>query len=419
MRVLVFEQWQGGHYFNYLEYLVPRLAELTDDVVVTMTPNAIESDGFKNRLGAIAKLPGVRFEASVPPADMRLPARERFQLLRNLKTAVAETRPDYLMVPSADAQTLAMAAFGHLGISVLPRELPSEATFHCGYAEVKSRKQAAKEFVYRSAYSGATWGSLNFVNFLYLQRAAREQRSWVNRARLIADPVPRVTRLDRGAARRLLDIPEEGRYLGLLGELDPRKAIPELLAAFRLADLGSKDRLLLGGRLDAGFRTLIESEYRDLLSAGRIVLIDRFLTEQELLQGFGALDVVCATYRDFPGLASLMLKGVAAGRPILAQDFAWCAALIKRFDLGRTADIHDVQDFAKNLRMALEASDGYSESEATRRLLAFHEPANFAAGMSERLRCLTGKPALQPVKTWDWVIDGANSLRPRGGEALT
>jgi glycosyltransferase involved in cell wall biosynthesis len=225
---------------------------------------------------------------------------------------------------------------------------------------------------------------------------------------LIADPVPRVPRLDRVAARRLLGIPEDGRYLGLLGELDPRKAISELLAAFRLAALGSQDRLLLGGRLDVSFRTLIQSEYKDLLSAGKIVLIDRYLTDEELLQGFGALDVVCATYRDFPGLASLMLKGVAAGRPVLAQNFGWSAALIKHFTLGHTVDIHDIADFARTLRIALEASANYSETEATRRLLSFHDPSNFVAGMSERLRCLTGKPALQEIKSWEWVLDGTN-----------
>ena len=36
MRTLIFEQWQGGHYFNYLECLVPRLAAISDEVIVAI-----------------------------------------------------------------------------------------------------------------------------------------------------------------------------------------------------------------------------------------------------------------------------------------------------------------------------------------------------------------------------------------------
>ncbi len=410
MRVLVFEQWQGGHYFNYLEALVPRLTALADEVVVAITRQAMESDRFKAQLGAIATLPRVRFQASVPSADPSLPVRERLQLLLNLKAAVMEVRPDFLMVPSADAQTLAMGALGHLGISIMPRELPSEATFHCGYGPaIGSIKHAVKELIYRAAYSGCTWTHLNFVNFLYLENAIKVRRAWVDRACLVPDPVPKAPRLDRVAARRLLGIPEQGRYLGLLGGLDQRKAIPELLAAFRRAPLDNQDRLLLGGRIDVGFRRLIDSGYRDLVSTGRLVLIDRFLTDDELLRGFGALDVVCATYRDFPGLASLLLKGLAAGRPVLAHKFGWSEALIRRFGIGHTTNIYNVDEFATTLETALEASSNYVETEGVRRLLSFHEPANFTAAMCEHLRCLTGKPLVDKIKTWDWVIESLNS----------
>jgi hypothetical protein len=407
MRVLVFEQWQGGHYFNYLESLVPRLLDLSDEVVVAMTQRAIDTDRFKTQLGTIAKLPRVRFVPSVPIADPSLPAGERLQLLRNLQSAVAETRPDYLMVPSADAQNIALGAIGLLGVNMLPRGLPTEATFHCGYGPaINNRKQAMKESVYRAAYAGSTWTHMNFVNFLYLEHAVQKRRSWVGRAQLVADPVPEAPRLERSAARRLLGIPEDGRYLGLLGELDQRKAIPELLAAFRAAQLGAHDRLLLAGRLDPQFRQLIDADYGDLLRVGRLVLIDRFLSDEELLGGFGAVDLVCATYRDFPGLASLMLKGLAAGRPLLAQDFGWSGALIKRFGLGTTVASYDIPVFAAGLRAALERSADYRETEAIRRLLSFHHPSNFIAGMTERLRAMTGAEKLQPIKTWDWVLDG-------------
>lgn len=413
MRVLVFEQWRGGHYDNYLECLIPRLLELVDEVVLAVPRTRIVGGHVDSPLAAIAQMPRVRLLADVSPADPGLPAGERWQLLKNLQRSVFETRPDYLMVPSADAQNLALAALSSLGVSVFPRDLPTEATFHCGYlTPTKTRRQAAKEFVYRLAHRGSSWTHLNFVNAFYLEQAVSARRRWVGRAQIVADPIPRTRRLDAPAARRLLGIPEDGRYLGFLGGLDQRKAVPELLAAFRTASLGAKDRLLLGGLLDESYRRLIHDHYRDLIAAGRLVLIDRYLSTDELLSGYGALDVVCAVYRDFPGLSSLMLKGLAAGRPVIAGNMGWAGRLIERFEIGHTVNIHRHEEFAATLAVALESSGDYIESEAVRRLLQFHDPSNFAAGMTERLRTLTGKPKVREITTWEWVTQALEVSSP-------
>lgn len=403
MRVLVYEQWRSGHYFNYLQHLLPRLSELADEVVVAMTAEALVAREFEDRLGACRRLRNLRFEGNVPYAHPALPLRERLSLLTNLRDAVRDAKPDYLLVPSADAQTLAMGALGHFGVRLLPAGLPSEATFHQGYGPAAANaKQFMKEAVYRAGFAGSGWTRLNFVNVLYYQYALRHCR-WAERARLVPDPVPAAPRMDRREARRRLGMPEDGRYCGLLGVLDGRKAVPELLAAFRAARLRSEDRLLLAGNLDADFRALIARDYGDLVKSGRVVVLDRFLSDEEMAQGYAALDLACVTYRNFPGLASLMLRAVAAERPVIAHDFGWCGAMVRRFGFGALTDIEDRDRFARDLADALENSAGYTESEETRRLLAFHDPDNFAETMLDGVRERTGKPPRAPLRTWQWV----------------
>ena len=410
MRVLVFEQWRGGHYFNYLTHLIPRLSELAGDVVVAMTERA--ASDFEPTLRARGAFQNVRFDTSVPEAAPALPARERSKVLGNLRDAVARHAPDYLLVPSADAQTLALGALGHLRIPVLPAHLTSEATFHQGYGPAIAKpKHVLKELAYTLAYSGCTWTRLNFVSFLYYEHAVKRGAGFARRARLVPDPVPNAPRLSRLEARRLLGIPEEGRYVGLLGSLDVRKAVPELLAAFRAARLGATDRLLLAGRLDPDFRALIDRDYADLVRAERVVVLDRFLSDDELVQGYGALDLVSTVYRDFPGLASLLLKGLAAGRPVLAHDFGWSRAVIKRFDVGATCDIESTPRFADSLRSALDASEHYVESEAVKRLLAFHAESNFTETMLEGVRHAAGNRDDVQRKTWDWVLEALDPSR--------
>ena len=361
------------------------------------------------RLQALRAFTNVRFDSSIPHADPSLPIRERLTVLMHLRDAIMRIKPDYVLVPSADAQTLAMGTLGHLGLSLLPKHISTEATFHYGYGPaLATLKHFMKEAVYRFSFSGSNWTHLNFINFLYYEYILRQRCRWAERARMVPHPVPKAARLPRTEARRLLGIPQDGRYIGLLGSLDPRKTVPELLIAFRGANLGATDRLLLAGRLDPLFRDLIAKEYNDLLKSERLVVIDRFLTENELTQGYGALDVVCATYRDFPGAASLMLRGIAAGRPVIAQDFGWPRAVIKRFKVGRTTDVTDIDRFSQDLRKALEESANYTELEGTKRLLTFHDPSNFIETMTDRIRQQSHKAQRHPLHTWNWVLEAVD-----------
>ena len=94
MRALVFEQWQGGHYFNYLECLVPRLAQVCDEVVVAVTGLAAQSTRFTEQLGHLEALPNVRFDREVRVPDARTRVRFRAQLGRNVVDAISQVRTE-------------------------------------------------------------------------------------------------------------------------------------------------------------------------------------------------------------------------------------------------------------------------------------------------------------------------------------
>ena len=190
----------------------------------------------------------------------------------------------------------------------------------------------------------------------------------------------------------------------MLGSLDSRKAIPELLAAFKAAALAPKDRLLLAGRLAPAYAALIAANYRDLVRDGRLVVLDRFLTDDELEHGYEALDLATIVYYKFPGLASLALKAVAAGTPIIANDFGWLRAAIGRFQCGETTNIFDQEKFSNGLRTAIEREREQPQSEAVRRLLTFHTETNFVAQMTRGLRHASSTPDV-PCVNWDWVTE--------------
>jgi glycosyltransferase involved in cell wall biosynthesis len=400
MRVLLFEQFHGGHYFNYLHALIPALAAQQLDVVVALTPRAAKAQGSPRQ--ALAQLPGVQWIEEVAEVSPALPLKARLQSARELRRMIDRVKPDYTLVPSADSTGLGMALSGLSGRAGRWADR-LEPTFHYGYGRsAASLKQKAKEALYQWTYRLQPTQRINFVNFQYWEDFVARFPALRERARLVGDPVPQPEHIGRLEARRLLGIPEDGRYIGLLGGLDTRKAVIPLVKAFRRAQLSSTDRLLLGGRLDPSYRAWLQASQQDLIAQGRLILIDRFLSDQELAHGYEALDVATPVYHEFPGLASLALKAIAAQRPILVNRLGWSARLVDTFKVGAAVDLADEVDMSRTMAETLDAAASHQQDEATRRLLAFHHEQNFAALMLEGCLQHAGLPS--KAVRWDWVM---------------
>jgi glycosyltransferase involved in cell wall biosynthesis len=407
MRVLVFEQWHGGHYFNYLECLVPRLAAVSGEVVVAITKLAASSDLFARQLGHLRNLPNVRFDDEVPIPRSTSRLMYRMQLGRNLIEAIARSKPDYVFLTSADEQVLALPLQTLGGARRRMRELPIEAVIHYkSYTAVADLRERLVSAVQRQLLRTGVFSRLNFVNFLQFEDAAERGLPLARMARAAGDPVPQATKIPRARARQVLGLDAHGRYIGMLGALDLRKAVPEALAAFRAARMPPTDRFVLAGKLAPEHARLIRDEYQDLVRRGTLVVRDEFLTHEELAHACAALDVHCSVYKNFSGLSSVTLKSIAAGVPVVVSDRpGWSRATVKRFGIGHVADAGNIETFSRSLRDALEASAGYVETQAITRLLRFHSIANFTEGLVERLAAMAGRPLQRPVLPWSWVLE--------------
>jgi glycosyltransferase involved in cell wall biosynthesis len=412
MRALVFEQWQGGHYFNYLECLVPRLASICDEVVVAVTALAAGSPRFAEQLGHLEALPNVRFDRGVPIPDGRSRLRFRAQLGRNVVDAIDRHRPHCVFLPSADEQVLALPLHALAGRAGRARRVHLEAVLHYkGYTARDSGSERLLSALQGQLLKTGVFDCLNFVNFLQHEDAVERRLPWAAMSRAAGDPVPQPPRIGRTAARHALGLDPGGRYIGMIGDLDARKAVPATLAAFRAAGLSADDRLLLAGRHAEAYAQVLRDDYQDLVRAGRVVVMDRFLSAAELQAAFCALDLHVSVYHRFAGLSSLMLKGLAAGVPVVANDHGWARAVVRRFEVGRTVEPSDTTAFASVLAGGLDESAAYRESPATTRLLAFHSIDNFTAGLVERVAAAAGRPLQAPILPWSWVMEAVPSER--------
>lgn len=403
MRVLVFETGSGGHALNYQRLLLPAIAQLSDELIVVLRKDALEGEEAQVQLRSMPD--GIQWDPALEkPNDSVLKRELAFR--RSFCEAVAKHQPDHIYFPTADAisQLCGIAAmFGHRDIL---RGMEAEVALHrCGFAYPTTSlvKRAMRRLGYW-AHTHAPWTRVFCVDVLAYEWVQKRGGAFAKRNFLLPDPIESVADMNRTEARHRLHIDSEGPLFGLVGVIDSRKGADVLLAAFKRAILPANAKLLLAGKHKARILELLRNEYRDLVQAGRILSIDRYLSIDELQYALGAMDLVCTPYMHQIALASITLRAVAANRPVLAASDGWCGRMVPAFGMGWTANPRDIDQFAAAMRSGLEAAESWCRNEACNSLLRFHTPENFVATYTARLHERIGQKPMASI-SWSEVAE--------------
>lgn len=410
MKIQVFEQFEGGHHTNYIEALLPELARLVDkkiidQVVITVTQKhftALQASAVVQQVSDL-----IQFDPSLPRVSPNPSWKERKQITNHLLNAIKQHQPDYLISTSADYESLFLAIRRWFGLPSLPKQLISLGIFHYGYVGAAGTKRSdrIKQLIYSFAWKNSTWSRLLMVNPMVYEALSQKNFPLRQRIGLLPDPVPSSIYSDKITARKMLNLPTEGRYVGFIGVMDARKAIPELLAAWQAAQSDANDYLLLAGQIDPGYRQLLETEYSELLQQGRIILLDQHLSPDQLIAGYSALDVVAVVQYQRSNLSANLLKAIAAGRPAIVDRYGYTGMLVERFQVGRACDVTNHADLTATLKMVLADSLNYTLSANAKRLIQFHHPNNFAHTVLEGLAGLLPPDYSSETKSWEWVCN--------------
>ena len=408
MKVQIFEPYIGGHHTQYIASLLPALLRLQEDghvseIVVTISQNHYQSPSFAAQLAQYE--PAVRFDAATELAPFKRSS--AFHVSSMLYKAITRIRPDYFISTSANYGAFPVAIMNVLGAWSGKRNLISIGiVHHRNPASRPTLSQQLQDTMHRFSRNFSPWTELHVVNPLLYAALNGSGRNAEHRIKLLPDPVSRVMATPSNDARRFLHIPEDGWYIGHVGGIDARLALPELLAAFRAANLPLNHRLLLAGSLLARYRELISIDYGDLVRESRLVILDRFLPVDELHAAYSAIDVAAVPYYDNDYLSAKALNAMAAHRPLLGSNQGYTGMLIKRFHAGWSCDILDTTQLANTMTIASKESSHYVLSTAGQRLLDFHTAENYSNAILARLHARLKLP-LPPLKTWDWVLRGS------------
>ena len=401
-QILIFEPELTGHHAPYLRHLILALNELDVQPVVATRSDAMEMPEFQIHLANVSSL--AKFDTCVIRGSKSLYAMSKDRL-NVLSAAIKKYASAHVWVPYADGLTQVMGArnfqFRPLNI---PKETELEGLFFRGgfaYPNdglMKGFQHALTRFL----VTRAGWNVLHMLDPLPFEQIVRSRPKLAHRTRLMPDPVEPVPDIDRSEARRRLEIVDEGRLFCCAGRLSIQKGTNLVLDAFQRVPRDNEDRLLLAGPVSPEVRDLLDDRFKSLVKEGRIVILDRHLSVEEIAYALIASNAICVPYPRHIGSASFVIRAAATGRPLVASDFGWIGWAVKKFKLGLTCNVRHVDQLAATMTAAMELDGSTTQNPIAKRFVQYHSPQNFCAHWTARFRERLSLPASQDLLTWDW-----------------
>jgi hypothetical protein len=198
--------------------------------------------------------------------------------------------------------------------------------------------------------------------------------------------------------------------MAVVGGLRPGKGLEDLIAAFSQAKLARDERLLFVGKMAPQIRDLISTNYGTFVSDGRLVYIDRYVTDFELDCGFVAADAVAVTHERLIGSSGTLVRAAHAGRMLLTTNYGWAGWATRSFELGLTANVGKIGDLAAALEESFRACKDYRPTEKGSRFCRFHTLTNWRAhwlaGIGRDCGIPLGKMADRVE--WSWAMEGVD-----------
>ena len=407
---LIYEPDVTGHRLQHVHHLADALLAIGCRVTLALQADCREHAEY--RVHAKALEPHVDVYARLDPHhSLRFMARRR--RVAELIDTMAALEPDWCYVPYADATTQLGTLESILWGNGPFRRVPIEAQImrgKYGYPR-QSRLDAISSAANRYLTRRNPWHVMHILDPFALNGLKPLPRE--HRFRLIPEPVEPLPAIDQLTARATLGIPGDGRYLAFVGGLYPHKGIEHLVAGFARAELVESDRLLFVGKMAPPIRELFNSAYDALLRQGRIIVIDRYVSDHELGSAFVAADVIAVAHPRQVGSSGTLVRGAAAKRLLLSSDFGWIGWATAAFRLGVTVNVTDLDRYAAAINTALEQSGDYRLGTAAERFCAYHTVANQQAHWIDEI-CRVHSLARGPIPEcipWSWVMEAVDAVK--------
>src|SRR6516165_6671836 len=317
MRVLIIEQeYHGGHYLNYVRYLVQAFAPLGCEIVVAVPKSALESAQFKMYLSPHRP----RFQLEFIPSRKAIGRWRMVQTdARVFRELMDRVKPDAVYIPTLERMAQSLAWWLALR-SRLSR--PHCEALVLGLLAAYGMRR--RPFLTRVALRAMPFDVVHYCDPVAFEWVLSKVGGKAGRrARFVGDPLEPLSLPTRSKACAMLGLPKHKKLIMSIGVQDHRKGVDYLIGACARWQPAEPASIVLAGELSPQIRQLVTNEYRHLVGEGRLIVLDQYLSKEELYACFAAGDLIAAPYRPQAHPSSIVLRAVTAGKMVLAANTGW------------------------------------------------------------------------------------------------
>jgi glycosyltransferase involved in cell wall biosynthesis len=353
--VCIFDPDFEGHHLKYVDILVDCYYSKGYDVVFASQCETFESDEYKLILEKNEnKYSKIRF-TSRGRGYLSL----RFDKSWRLFMLLMKRTPDILWVPYLDS-LFYVFGFLAIGMKLLGYSFPVSygILMKCDFAHKENRasfSRKIKEMLCKSIIKHGPFSRIFLIDevaFNYLRADIKTDKLFLS-----PDPVDDSNLLIMPSMRQDLGIPDEAKVIGTFGLLGEGKGVDLLVNAFLNRIQGENEYLLLMGKQCASLRLKMDRLINRNSNADKIIMIDRFVSDEELLAGINSVDVVAVTYTEHTGSASFLIRAAMAGKPVLGSRVGWIGYIMNKYRLGLSCDVRHEPSLMEGIEWAFGDPD--------------------------------------------------------------
>ncbi len=347
-RILIYEPSHTGHHLKYVQLLARAFADRKKDVVFASTRESLDSAEYATLLRSQEHL----FTPVVLGRGAEGGRLELWRSLWQMLTVAKRCGCDHVFVPYLDTYFRPLGLLA--GVHPAAGQVRLEGILLDGGCSFDRTPRGLGDRVRRCAVKMILARGV-FHRVLFLDEAIHNSYTRHNvgtrtRLELCPDPVETDHSIPVAEFRTRFGLAPDAQVLGMFGMIDSSKGVDRLIDAFEQHGPGPREYLLFMGR----HTPAVLDHIRRSRAAAHIVSADRFVTDDELISGIHAVDVVASLYPRHITSASMVIRAAAAGKPALGSDIGWTGRTIRTYELGMVCDPLDEASLLQGIRWAFD-----------------------------------------------------------------
>jgi glycosyltransferase involved in cell wall biosynthesis len=330
--LLIIEPHGSGHHAIYVERMVEAAMATGRRVILGTTPS-FQSDYLSGRrLGGVLRPEDLLLCDWRGPADVGFGAWSLIKkewaywdyFRRVFRAACQRVEVGEVFIPYFDYLIHAMALRGSPFDGVPVSGVAMRVNFHFAEAGVLAppqRLSGVKERLFKRFLSNS---NLKHVYCIDPSLKAYAQQKFSGelgqKVAYLPDPVdPPVRGACPVVTRSAMGLPEAGKILLVYGSIEPRKGLSWLLQGLGQGGLDEWTVVVAGAQVDSSTAMLRQDEAQTMVNAGKLILLNRRISDEEEQQLFAASDAVWVNYVEFYQMSGVFVKAAVYGRPAIVN----------------------------------------------------------------------------------------------------